>query len=100
MRQESTIRDGGPGCAGRAKRCAMEEWNVVDEEGRPVVQCSLEGNRVRVRTGEVRGTLTKPAEGNEEVITLPSRQAAECLAELLRSTSIRGMQRAKAVRVS
>lgn len=78
----------------------MEEWNVVDEKGRPLVQCSLEGNRVRVRTGNVRGTLTKPAEGAEEVITLPSRETAECLAALLRGTSIEGMQRAKAVRSS
>lgn len=78
----------------------MEEWNVVDGKGRPLVQCSLEGNRVRVRTGDVRGTLTKPEEGAEEVITLPSREAAECLAALLRGTSIEGMQRAKAVRSS
>ena len=73
---------------------------MVDGQGRPIVQCSLEGNRVRVRTGVVRGTLTRPQEGAEEVITLPSREAAECLAALLRGTSIEGMERAKAVRSS
>ncbi|BAN48642.1 hypothetical protein [Metapseudomonas resinovorans] len=76
---------------------SYERWKIVGEGGQELLQCSMEEDRITIRTGPPSGFMTKPEGGHEPPINLP-REHAEALAQILRDSTLTEFRKAKVVR--